>query len=75
MWDQARTRLAEAEKERNTELDALETEYKRLAQLRQFAEMKSVFLKMMDLTDPESREHSAAKRRLIIIEQMLRKRK
>jgi hypothetical protein len=37
--------------------------------------MKAIFLQMMDLTEPESRLHSAAKRRLIIVEQTLRKRK
>lgn len=74
-WDRARRKLAAAEKERDMLLDALETEYKKLAHLKQFSEMKGVFLQMMDLTDPESRIHAGAKRRLIIVEQMLRKRK
>lgn len=74
-WEQARVKLAEALKERETALAALEMEYKRLAQLRSLDEMKPVFRQMMELTDPESREHSSARRRLIYIEQALRKKK
>ena len=73
LWDQARRKLAEAVKERDITLDALETEYRKLAQQRSFEAMKTVFRQMMDLTDPESREHSSARRRLIYIEQALRK--
>ena len=75
MWDRARVKLAEAVKERDLALGALETEYKKHAQLRDFAALRNVFREMMELTDPESREHARAKRRLIYIEQLLRKKK
>ena len=54
-------------------MDALQTEYKRLAQMGEFGQMRGVFLQMMDLSDPESPEYSSAKRRLVYIEQILRK--
>ena len=75
MWDRARVKLAEAIKERDLALAAWETEYKKHAQLRDFAALRNVFREMMELTDPESREHARAKRRLIYIEQLLRKKK
>lgn len=75
LWDRARLKLAEAVKERDQTLDALETEYRRLAQQRNFEAMKTTFKQIMDLTDPESRQHNSARRRLIYIEQALRKRK
>ena len=75
LWEKARVKLAEAVKERDIALDALETEYRRLAQQRSFESMKQVFRQIMELTDPESREHSSARRRLIYIEQILRKKK
>lgn len=74
-WDQARRKLAEAIKARDLSLNALETEYKSLAQMRDLSKMSHVFRQMMDLTDPESREHARAKRRMLIIEQNLRKKK
>lgn len=74
-WEQARVKLAEARKERDAALGGLETEYRKLAQQRSFDAMKPVFRQMMDLTDPESPEHSSARRRLIYIEQALRKKK
>ena len=42
-------------------------------ELRNFAALRNVFREMMELTDPESREHAKARRRLIYIEQLLRK--
>ena len=73
MWEKARTKLAEAIKERELALAAWETEYKKHVQLRNFAALRNVFREMMELTDPESREHAKARRRLIYIEQLLRK--
>lgn len=73
MWDRARKQLAEALKQRTVKMDALQTEYKRLAQMGEFGQMRGVFLQMMDLSDPESPEYSSAKRRLVYIEQILRK--
>lgn len=73
MWDKARKQLAEAVKQRTVRMDALQTEYKRLAQIKEFGQMKGVFLQMMELSDPESKEYSSAKRRLVYIEQILRK--
>jgi hypothetical protein len=73
MWNRAGKQLTEAIKQRSLRMDALETEYKRLAQLREFGQMRGVFLQMMELSDPESRDYSTAKRRLVIIEQILRK--
>ena len=74
-WNVARNRLAEAIKEREMLLGALETEYKKLLQLRSFEAMKPLFRQMMDLTEPESPRHSTVKRRMILIEQLLRKNK
>ena len=73
MWDRARKQLAEALKQRTVKMDALQTEYKRLAQMGEIGQMRGVFLQMMDLSDPESPEYSSAKRRLVYIEQILRK--
>ena len=73
MWDRARKQLAEALKQRTIRMDALQTEYKRLAQMREFGQLRSVFLQMMELSDPESHDYSSAKRRLVYIEQILRK--
>jgi hypothetical protein len=73
MWDKARKQLAEALKQRSIRMDALQTEYKRLAQIKEFGQMKGVFLQMMELSDPESKDYSSAKRRLVYIEQILRK--
>jgi hypothetical protein len=73
MWDKAGKQLAEALKQRSIRMDALQTEYKRLAQIKEFGQMKGVFLQMMELSDPESKDYSSAKRRLVYIEQILRK--
>ena len=73
MWDKAGKQLAEALKQRTLRMDALQTEYKRLAQLREFGQMRGVFLQMMELSDPDSQDYSSAKRRLVYIEQILRK--
>lgn len=73
MWDKARKQLAEAVKQRDLKMGALETEYKRLAQMSDLAGMKNVFREMMELSDPESREYAIAKRRMVYVEQLLRK--
>ena len=75
MWDRARKQLEKAQKERDAKLEMLDTEYKRLAQMREFAPMREIFLNIMDLTEPESKEYAKAKRRLVIIDQALRKKK
>ena len=74
-WDEARKKLAEALKERDMLWGALETEYKKLLQMRSFEDMRGVFRQMMDLTEPESPRHSIVKRRMILVEQLLRKKK
>ena len=73
MWDKARQKLAEATKERERKMEALSAEYTRMAHVSDYAGMKKIFLEMMELSDPESKEYSVAKRRLVIIEQHLRK--
>lgn len=75
MWDRARKQLEQAIKERDAKLEMFNAEYKRLSQMREFAPMREVFLNIMELTEPDSREYARAKRRLVIIDQALRKTK
>jgi len=75
MWDKARRQLEAAVKQRELKMGALEVEYKRLRQIGDFARMRTIFLEMMEFSDPESREYMSAKKRLVIIEQFLRKKK
>ena len=74
-WNEAREKLAEAVKEREMLIDALETEFKKLLHLRSFEAMKPIFRQMMDLTEPESPRYGVIKRRMIKIEQLLRKKR
>ena len=75
MWDKARRQLEAAVKQRDLKMGALDVEYKRLLQIKDLAQMRNVFLEQMELADPESREYSTAKRRMVYVEQLLRKKK
>ena len=75
MWDRAKKKLDQALKERNAKLEVLNTEFKRLSQMKDFPSMRQVFLDQMELTEPDSKEYGTAKRRLVIIDQALRKKK
>ena len=75
MWDKARRQLEAAVKQRDLKMGAYDVEYKRLLQVKDLAGMRQVFLAQMELADPESREYSVAKRRMVYIEQLLRKNK
>ena len=73
MWDKARRQLAEAVKQRDARVQQLKGEYVRLSQMSEYGAMKNIFLELMELSDPESKEYARAKRSLVIIEQHLRK--
>lgn len=75
MWDRARKQLEQAIKERDAKLEMFDAEYKRLSHMREFEPMRNVFLNIMELTEPDSKEYARAKRRLVIIDQALRKSK
>lgn len=75
MWDKARRQLELASRQRDLKMGALDVEYKRLLQIKDLARMREVFLQQMELADSESREYSAAKRRMVYVEQLLRKKK
>lgn len=75
MWDKARRQLETASKQRELKMGALEVEFKRLGQVGDLARMRNIFLEMMELSEPDSREYIRAKERLVKIEQYLRKKK
>ena len=75
MLKKAKSRLAEAEKLRQTKLDELEFQRVRFQNVRDFEELRRVFMKIMELTEPESREYNVARKRLHILDVRLKKRR
>ncbi len=75
LWDKARKRLDEAEALRARKLDNLEMERVRLGQVGDFDAMRTVFLRIMELADEDSREYYSARERLFKLDSMMRGRK
>ena len=75
LWEKARKRLDEAEALRARKLDNLEVERVRLGQIRDFDAMRTVFLRIMELADEESREYYSARERLFKLDTMTKGRK
>jgi len=75
MWDRARKQLNAAEAERKAKLESMNSEFSRLKQIQDYEGMRGIYLRIMELTEPESRNYNAAKKRLIIIDQTLRKKR
>ena len=73
MWKRARERLAEAEKLRTAKLEELEYERVRLQNVRDFDALRRVFMRTMELTEPETKEYNAARKRLHILDVRLKK--
>lgn len=73
MWDSARKRIAEAEALRKHKLENLEFERVRLGQIKDYAGMRQIFLQIMELTDPASREYDIARQRLFKLDSLLRR--
>ena len=71
LWDRARKRLEEAERLRKQALEELERERIRCSNFRDFNQMRQVFLKTMELTDPDSREYDLARTRLLKLDSYL----
>jgi hypothetical protein len=72
---EAKSRLAEAEKLRKAKLEELEFQRVRFQNVRDFDELRRVFMKTMELTEPESREYNVARKRLHILDVRLKKRR
>ena len=70
---EAKTRLSEAEKLRAAKLEELEFQRVRLQNVRDFDALRRVFMKTMELTEPESREYNVARKRLHILDVRLKK--
>ena len=75
LWDRAKQRLAEAEELRRKKLEYLDFEQVRLRGLRDFAQLRQVYLQIMELADKESREYDLARQRLFIIDSVGKKNK
>ena len=75
LWEKARKRLDEAEALRARKLDNLEMERVRLGQVGDFDAMRTVFLRIMELADEDSREYYSARERLFKLDSMTRGRK
>jgi len=73
MWRRARERLAEAERLRTAKLEELEYERVRLQNVRDFTALRRVFMQTMELTEPETKEYNAARKRLHILDVRLKK--
>lgn len=72
---EAKSRLAEAEKLRAAKLEELEFQRVRYQNVRDFDALRRVFMKTMELTEPESREYNTARKRLHILDIRLKKRR
>ena len=72
---EAKSRLTEAEKLRTAKLEELEFQRVRFQNVRDFDALRRVFMKMMELTEPESREYNVARKRLHILDVRLKKRR
>ena len=73
MWRKAKDRLAEAERLRTAKLEELEYERVRLQNVRDFDALRRVFMRTMELTEPETKEYNAARKRLHILDVRLKK--
>ncbi|MBR2911519.1 MAG: FHA domain-containing protein [Lentisphaeria bacterium] len=71
----AKSRLSEAEKLRTAKLEELEFQRVRFQNVRDFDALRRVFMKTMELTEPESREYNVARKRLHILDVRLKKRR
>ena len=72
---EAKSRLGEAEKLRAAKLEELEFQRVRFQNVRDFDALRRVFMKTMELTEPESREYNVARKRLHILDVRLKKRR
>ncbi len=68
LWDRARRRLAEAEELRTKKLEYLDFEEVRLKGLRDLAQLRQVYLQVMELADKESAKYDTARQRLFVID-------
>ena len=71
LWDKARKRLDEAVKLRERKLQELNYERIRLAEFKEFEQLRYVFHQIMELADPDSREYDNARRLLIKLDNYL----
>ena len=72
---EAKTRLNEAEKLRAAKLEELEFQRVRFQNVRDFDALRRVFMKTMELTEPESKEYNVARKRLYVLSEYLKKRR
>ena len=71
---EAKSRLAEAEKLRTAKLEELDFQRVRYQNVKDWDALRRVFMKTMELTEPESREYNTARKRLHILGEFLKKR-
>ncbi len=71
LWDKARKRLDEATRLRERKLQELNYERIRLAEFKEFEQLRYVFRQIMELADPDSREYDNARRLLIKLDNYL----
>ena len=75
MLKKAQERFKEAQRLRQAKLEELEFQRVRFQNVRDFEELRRVFMKTMELTEPESREYNTARKRLHILDVRLKKRR
>ena len=75
MLKKAQARFKEAQRLRQAKLEELEFQRVRFQNVRDFEELRRVFMKTMELTEPESREYNTARKRLHILDVRLKKRR
>ncbi len=71
LWDRARKRLEEAKLIRKQQLEELDRERSRLLSLKEFDLLRQVYVKIMELTDPDSLEYDRARGSLFKLDNYL----